>query len=296
MAYSDTILADSPKGYWPLDDSSGSSTVVDLATSPHNGTVGAGTTLGATGKHGTAMSTTGASGQGVSIGAGNVLGSGWSALTLEAWVKTTSGTNGLPIIWNDNESSARNWRLSLKTGGLPEILFWNASGSLGIATSSVAVHDGNWHHVVGVYNGTNVLIYVDGTQRGSATNSGNAAANAAATLLIGRHTNGSSFNGTIDEAAIYSTALSPSQISAHYAFGAPAGDGRLYATSTDVVVVRETPGALYAASVDVVMSEAPEPPSGPTWWVWNGTTEEPATPTIWNGTTEVAVSSTEISS
>ena len=82
------------------------------------------------------------------------------------------------------------------------------------------VTPGAWYHLVGVYDGSTVYLYVNGTL---------AASGAAVSgqpylptpnmpfVFAARTDNVYPYGGAIDEAAIYTTALSPGQIAAHYA-------------------------------------------------------------------------------
>jgi len=77
-------------------------------------------------------------------------------------------------------------------------------------TYSTSLKDGSWHHVVGVWNYTNLSLYVDGIKRNEkARTVGDLEINNEA-LWIGRRTG--YFNGTIDALRIYNRSLSLSEI------------------------------------------------------------------------------------
>lgn len=93
-----------------------------------------------------------------------------------------------------------------------------------IAASTITISaDGLYHHVVATKSGATVKIYIDGVDvTGGVTNSTITAT--ALALRIGRRTGGEeSMNGTLDELAIYPTALSAARVLAHYAAGREAG-------------------------------------------------------------------------
>ncbi|MCZ7358032.1 MAG: DUF2341 domain-containing protein [Candidatus Methanoperedens sp.] len=71
-----------------------------------------------------------------------------------------------------------------------------------------------WHHVTGTYNGTNLVLYVDGIPVSTANASGTIAASDVP-LTIGSVLN-SYFNGTIDEVRIYNRALNADEVSDLY--------------------------------------------------------------------------------
>jgi hypothetical protein len=93
-------------------------------------------------------------------------------------------------------------------------------------TYSVPVAAGQWYHVVATYDGSTMRLFVDGTlvsrQLSESTSLGTSGALAqfqvgSGVSNVGFDSSGDHFKGTIDEAAVYSYALSGSQIQAHYA-------------------------------------------------------------------------------
>ena len=88
-----------------------------------------------------------------------------------------------------------------------------------------------WMHIVGVYNGTNLMIYINGTRVNMTSQTGTILTNSFP-VYIGYNpiTPAESFNGTIDEVKIYNRALSPEEINASY----NAGLYRLYNNFTNL--------------------------------------------------------------
>jgi beta-galactosidase len=87
------------------------------------------------------------------------------------------------------------------------------------------VNDGQWHHVAGVYDGTNMFLYVDGTLDVSQPATGSISQNSYP-VCIGANAipgvglePGYFFNGLIDEASICNRALTASEIQADYEAG-----------------------------------------------------------------------------
>ncbi|HEY0455840.1 MAG TPA: MBG domain-containing protein, partial [Verrucomicrobiae bacterium] len=87
--------------------------------------------------------------------------------------------------------------------------------------------DGNWHHVVGVMDGAAGLVhlYVDAVE---VTNTANTAGVKASSnpVSVGARQSGTgpydlNFVGTIDEVAIYHSALNGDQVASHYSLGLP---------------------------------------------------------------------------
>jgi beta-galactosidase len=80
------------------------------------------------------------------------------------------------------------------------------------------VNDGKWHHIVGVYDGNKIYLYVDGEIDVSTTTTGSIDRNGRE-VLIGENAErpGRFWNGLIDDVRIYSYALSEAEIKALYA-------------------------------------------------------------------------------
>ncbi|RLF41460.1 MAG: hypothetical protein DRN12_03245, partial [Thermoplasmata archaeon] len=145
--------------------------------------------------------------------------------TWSAWVywEGAKGNSDRQIIWNKEEqyewgitdTASPSGRISwaIRTAGTWE---WHDTG--------VSVTPNEWTHVVLVYDGTNVTSYKNGSYVDSiADPDGGAISNYDNALRIGArgapNTAGSFFYGTIDEIAIYSTALSADEIAKLYALG-----------------------------------------------------------------------------
>jgi len=72
---------------------------------------------------------------------------------------------------------------------------------------------GEWHHIIGTFDGSTIRVYVDGVEDGNYSISGTIDS-ATHPLLIGKGAGGYGryFNGTIDEVRIYNRALSEEEI------------------------------------------------------------------------------------
>jgi len=134
-------------------------------------------------------------------------------LSVGIWFKTILTTSNITFISVRNGSAAGNlWKIGWGTAG--QIQFsYDSTGGGGAAASSTKFNDGKWHHAVGVYDGTNITIYVDAVQVGQITNKLAAAINQ--TLLgIGFRpdTGAEFFKGNLDQAFISNQALSLAEI------------------------------------------------------------------------------------
>ncbi len=94
----------------------------------------------------------------------------------------------------------------------------NATGYV-VELSGGTVLTNAWQHVAGIYDGTNVSLYQDGTRVAGpvAANGYSPNTNAAMPLCIGASSIGTyTFDGSLDELAVYTHALSSTTVSAHY--------------------------------------------------------------------------------
>jgi subtilisin family serine protease len=106
-------------------------------------------------------------------------------------------------------------------GSTDKVVFWARDGvtpkSIGSGTTFT---DGVWHHVVGIRNGSNAYLYVDGVLENSTDSfiSGNLSNNAS--FIIGHKTfdwpDAEFFKGSLDEIVIFRRALSADEVKALY--------------------------------------------------------------------------------
>jgi hypothetical protein len=134
--------------------------------------------------------------------------------TLEAWIKKAANGTSMGIL-SDQDSGYYMRMNSDNTLGL------NKQGISDIVKSTTTITDTNWHHVVATKSGATVALYIDGVDvTGTVTNA--TIATLTTTALIGaRHiaTPDEFFNGSIDEVALYPTALSAAKVLFHYQLG-----------------------------------------------------------------------------
>jgi hypothetical protein len=93
---------------------------------------------------------------------------------------------------------------------------YSSAGTIA-ATSPAGLLTAGWTHVVGVVDGTNVVLYVNGRSVASNTWSGTFTPNVIQSIGIGtRYDAGFPQDGSMDDVAIYGVALSPNDVKAHY--------------------------------------------------------------------------------
>ena len=81
---------------------------------------------------------------------------------------------------------------------------------------------GSWVHVAGVYNGTDMRLYINGSLVGTpVSKTGNLRSRVDGDLCIGRYgpTQGLYFVGMIDDVRVYSRAVTADEVSQVYGLG-----------------------------------------------------------------------------
>jgi hypothetical protein len=167
--------------------------------------------------------------------------------SVEVWVNPTNVATASTILAQTGAAGsgglgggANSAGWSLNVGYMPSLgvtmpgtisfHVYNGVGSSGGAeatftSSSFAV--GSWYHIVGVFDGTNAMLEVNRVQGSSIQPlTGKQAIDTWDPLTIGcgRGLNNNKFGGNIDEVAIYTNALSATQIGAHYDAGSGGGN------------------------------------------------------------------------
>jgi hypothetical protein len=194
-------------GWWRFNETSGG-VASDSSGNGNDGAVNGGATWVA-GKYGNALSFDGTSGY-VNVPDSSSLDFG-SQITIEAWIYPGAVGSEMGII-------AKHWTQYYLRLGLGA----HAEGSVSIGGVGYRVYGtttlstGQWYYVVFTYDGQNMRIYVNGNLENTVALTG-AIDTTTHSLTIGQI--GSAlqfFNGIIDEARIYSRALSATEIQANY--------------------------------------------------------------------------------
>jgi len=134
-----------------------------------------------------------------------------SAITIEAWIKTTTTADKYITTKNDDSFY---FGVNLP-GGSGKVSFWLngvSPNSGGWLHSSATVNDGNWHHVAATYDGTTIRIYVDGILSASRSVS-ETIQTGSNSVSIGSRGNGNRFVGTIYDVRYWNVARTASEIS-----------------------------------------------------------------------------------
>ena len=107
----------------------------------------------------------------------------FSSATMSIWFKTSLSQNDKYFLTFPEASGANGFDLNFVTSGIKSYLQCH-SGSNSL-TSSFTYNDGNWHHVIVSYSGTNHKMYIDGVLTASASASIGTIKNAEGNLYIG---------------------------------------------------------------------------------------------------------------
>lgn len=222
--YRAAVLADSPHLYWRLRETTGTA-VDDAGTGNRDGTLtGTSPTRAVASPLASEpddRSWTFASARITS----NASTTTPSTFSVEAWVRSTSTAGGRILGFGDGAgstaSATTDAQLYLATTGR---LVFGVGANKTVVQSGTGFNNGAWHHVVGTYAaGTNNMkLYVNGSlvAQGTATvQSFTGSWRAGGETMSGWAGNPTSnvLAGSLDELAVYPTALTSTRVSAHYA-------------------------------------------------------------------------------
>lgn len=225
--YSTTVLSLNPVGFWPLNETSGT-TAFDISGNQNNGEYQGGVTLGAAG----------VSNPPFAGFASDDLAAGFSAAASDSWVTVTN----LPI--NSASVTITEWVYPTVPGDLGTT-FWNNGQNAGLARayfnnaamgynwhggdgnqwtySAFSPPVGQWSFLALVITPTNAIFYMGNTNGLSSmiNNDGNSAVNFTTGTTIGGDggNDGSGFNGSLSDVAVFNSSLTPAQITTLFVGG-----------------------------------------------------------------------------
>lgn len=237
--YTSAVLADSPTFYYRLDETAGT-TALDSSGKASAGTEVGTPTQGSTGLLGTdtdkALALNGSSQYAYT----DTSYANPTTFTIEAWFETTTKTGGQIVGFGNEKMGASNpddRHLYMANNG--ELFFGVYPGEVKSINSTTAYNDGSPHYVVATLSSAGMFLYVDGALVAS-----NPAVTSAQSYtgywrigydnLAGWLEVPTSYylKGTIDEVAIYPTALSLQRVEVHYCDGSSVNCLSMAAPST----------------------------------------------------------------
>ena len=145
-------------------------------------------------------------------------------LTVSAWFKTSTSQIGKFINRDGLASGTRDYALYQNGTNLQ---FWvSQSGNITetvLTSTGFTANDGNWHQAVGVCNGTNIELYIDGVLNVSGTNSISGINTSTYINEIGSRTTGTGnhFSGSLSNVSLWNAALTSAQVKEIYNNGLP---------------------------------------------------------------------------
>ncbi len=237
--YASTVIGDGPVAFWRLGEAPGASIAADAA-GDHAGAYAGATGLGAPGLLADDASTAAEFAGAGSVQVPDGPGLSPSSLSLEAWISPTAlpGPGQFASVVSKAESYALQFN-----GPLMELTIMQGGVRHRLQAPAGAVPTGETSHVVGTLGGGVQRLYVNGTLVASAALNGIASV-VSNPLFIGSWDGSSElFSGTIDEVAVYGSALTPTQVSAHHAVGQPGSTPTTTPTPTATPTPSPTPTA-----------------------------------------------------
>jgi hypothetical protein len=225
-AYRDEVLADAPAAYWRLGETSGATAANEIAGNAGtyvNGVL-TGQPSALSGDPNPAATFDGVNDV-VTVPAAATLDA-TTGVTVELWARRTKNASWQVLVGKPGNGQSRfeNYAIWIDSSNRVQAYFGN--GSTHVAAAWGTAIDTGWHHLAATYDNQTARLYVDGVQRAQASSNIQLTPNPNP-LNIGRAQNGSyPFGGSIDEVAIYRTALPATRIQAHYASAgtSPGGD------------------------------------------------------------------------
>lgn len=209
--YAAVVLADGPEGYWRLSEASGT-TFADSSGNGHTATLNGSAQYRRPGA--LAKDDDGA----LQINGGLRLGDvfdfpGTTSFTIEAWVKPRLTTSGLMPIWLKMGSPRPAPGTILyvdQSVGTVAFERWVSGSAVCVAKLDTTLPTTAFTHIVVTNDNGTVTLYIDGEERVQSGHGPGVADNAESARW------GESFDGTLDELAIYAKALGAARVKAHF--------------------------------------------------------------------------------
>lgn len=221
-------LNNSLVAYYKLDENASNTNVADSYSS-NTGTASTNTVnlYTASGKINSAFDLVAASSEDVELP--NTILEGLGALSISVWCKTDLLGAYRAVVYQQ-ASVAGNTGIRMTNGNKFQAVITAADASETYVTGSTTISAGTWYHVVLIYDGSDVYLYVNGSsdatpvaQTGNTKDLDDAPA-------IGSHSGADFWDGIVDEVGIWNRSLNSSEITQLYnggdglPFGPPSVD------------------------------------------------------------------------
>jgi hypothetical protein len=112
-------------------------------------------------------------------------------LTFGGWFRTDSGRNEQTIVQKaDSRFGSEGYAMEVQTPNGLRAHVAAESGQASVNPWGVATHDGEWHHLVCTWNGSALVMYLDGEEIGRDESQSGSVTHSDRSLYIGRGDNG----------------------------------------------------------------------------------------------------------
>ena len=144
-----------------------------------------------------------------------------STWTIEVFIYyNATNSSGLPCIFTDvyyGTTGTIQWTLgSLNGGGSTTLQAGYFSGGWFTTPVQSPLTSGNWYHVVGTYDGTNIKLYINGSLNQTTASATAPVRNAGGHRIMRRWDNADYWGGNLAVLRIYNSALSLTDVSQNY--------------------------------------------------------------------------------
>lgn len=245
--YAATVTFDEPLSYWRMGDANDVTVFVDEMENQDLGVVEPATMEQPGAIAGDANTSTMFSGGGkaeYSVPAANLFA---ATFTLEAWFKTSAVFAGIFTMY------LHKWIYLDGDGHLQAGIQDETFNDHTFTTTGASLADGQWHHVVFTFDRPQARLYVDGMLAASTTIDADPNPEPPVVNVALGWSNSGVLTGWIDEAAIYSTALSAARVAAHYA---AAIDGAVPTHARDILIVDADDRVVFDSTLAAEFSES----------------------------------------
>ncbi len=161
-------------------------------------------------------------GVGSYIDVNNTLTNGFDKLSISLWANFASvPTNSVLGLVSKDDTNQRSFDFRyIQNTGVNFLVSTNGVNMVATAYyPKASIIAGQWYHFVGVYDGSNVLLYVNGTLIDGASILTGSLQNTTSKFIIGKRGFGLSntvFDGKLDEIGVFNTALTQEQVESIY--------------------------------------------------------------------------------
>jgi len=223
--YASSVFADAPGSFWRLNEPSGPF-AFDYTGSGNDANVATGVTRGVPGATNDADTAVALSGTATGLITGSTPAPAPDTFTVEAWFTTTTTTGGKIIGYgNGTDGSSSTYDRHVYMDNTGRVLFGVYPGAVKVVSSERAYNDGQWHHVSATLGSQGQVLYVDGQLVGRDVSVTSGQPGFVGQWVVGGDTvagwtsapTSKFFKGSVDDVAIYPTALGLAQVRAHVA-------------------------------------------------------------------------------